>query len=217
VIRVSTALQFLPINHWSFSMKKIYTLTAVAVALALAGCAKQKKTEEVAACTFPGSSQKAPSWVCGIGGAVEGAAVWAAGSYQKTQAGVAFQEAQAMLNGRAQLVQQMRSVVSSGVKQATQTTGSGSSETVDQVASNTAKLISSETLVGSRKFAQVSGPDGTLYVLVGVDEAAAKRVVQQAVQTSMNNDRAQWQQFQGAKLQADLAAEVYKLGTQTMR
>jgi hypothetical protein len=56
-----------------------------------------------------------------------------------------------------------------------------------------------------------------MFVLVGVDESTSKRVVQQAVQTSMNNDRAQWQQFQGAKLQADLAAEVYKLGTQTMR
>ncbi len=71
--------------------------------------------------------------------------------------------------------------------------------------------------MGSRVFRQTTGPDGTMYVLVGVDEGTAKRVVQQAVQTSMNNDRAQWQQFQGAKLQADLAAEVYKLGTQTMR
>jgi NO-binding membrane sensor protein with MHYT domain len=60
-------------------MKTIYTLTAVAVALALAGCAKQKKTEEVADCTFPQSQQKAPVWVCNMG-VVEGVAVWATGS-----------------------------------------------------------------------------------------------------------------------------------------
>ena len=48
-------------------MKSIYTLTAVAVALALAGCAKQKKTEEVAECVFPQTTNKAPMWVCSQG------------------------------------------------------------------------------------------------------------------------------------------------------
>jgi|JI8StandDraft_2_1071088.scaffolds.fasta_scaffold21279_3 hypothetical protein len=197
-------------------MNKFQTLTLVAVAVALAGCAKPKKAEEVAECVFPQTTAKAPMWVCSQG-AVEGVAVWATGSYQKTAAGAAFQQDQATLNGRTRLAQQMRVVVTSGLKAAIQTTGAGASETVDQVASSASKSISAETLVGSRVFRTAYAPDGTMFVLVGVDEAAAKRVVQQAVQTSMNNDRAQWQQFQGAKLQADLAAEVYKLGTQNMR
>ncbi len=198
-------------------MRTVHIVTAIAAAAVLAGCAKPKKAaEEVADCVFPQTSAKAPMWVCSQG-SVEGVAIWAPGSYQKTAAGAAFQQDQATLNGRTRLAQQVRSVVTSGLKQAIQTTGAGSSETVDQVASSAAKSISAETLVGSRVFRTAYAPDGTMFVLVGVDEATAKRVVQNAVQTSMNNDRAQWQQLQGAKLQADLSAEVYKLGTQSMR
>lgn len=194
-------------------------LMAAAVALALVGCAskpKPQKIEEQAECVFPQSSAKAPTWVCGQG-TLDGVAVWAPGSYQKTAAGAAFQQDQATLSGRVRLAQQMRTMVTAGVKAHINTTGSGKSETVDQVASSTANSITAETLVGSRVFRTAYGPDGTMFVLVGVDEAAAKRVVDQAVATSMNNNRAQWQQVKGAQAQAELSAEVYKLGLQSMR
>jgi hypothetical protein len=198
-------------------MKFSSPLIAVAVALALAGCANKPKKEEIPDCVFPQTKERAPQWVCQQGPVVEGAAISAVGSWQKTGAGVAFQQDQATLVGRTRLAQQMRVLVTSGLKQAIQTTGAGSAETVDQVASSASKSISNETLVGSKVIRTAYAADGMLYVLVAVDEAGAKRVVDQALKTSMNNDRAQWQQFQGAKLQADLAAEVYKLGSQGMR
>lgn len=195
-------------------------LVAAAVVLALAGCASKKdrgqKIEEQAECVFPQSSAKAPIWVCGQG-ALEGVAIWAPGSYQKTAAGAAFQQDQATLSGRVRLAQQMRTMVTAGVKAHVQTTGSGKSETVDQVASSTANSITAETLIGSRVYRTAYGPDGTMFVLVGLDEANAKRVVDQAVGTSLNNNRAQWQQVKGAQAQAELSAEVYKLGLQSMR
>jgi len=197
-------------------MKRKELVIMLVAAAALAACGTKSKKEEVAECVFPQTTAKAPQWVCSQG-AVEGVAVWAPGSFQKTAAGPAFQQDQATLSGRTRLAQQMRVVVTSGIKAAIQTTGAGATETVDQVASSAAKSISVETLVGSRVFRTAYAPDGTMFVLVGVDESTAKRVVDQAVRTSMNNDRAQWQQFQGAKLQADLSAEVYKLGTQNMR
>jgi hypothetical protein len=197
-------------------MKTIHTLTIVAVALALAGCAKQKKAEEVAECVFPQTTAKAPAWVCSQG-SVEGVTLWATGSYQKTAAGAAFQQDQATLNGRVRLAQQIRTTVTGLVKNAMQTTGSGNTETVDQVASSTARSVTAETISGSRVFRTAYAPDGTMFVLVGVDQANLAKTVQQAAQTSMNNDRATWQKVEGAKLMAELNAEVYKLQPQGMR
>jgi len=193
-----------------------FALTLAAAALLAAGCASKAPKMAEADCVFPQTKEKAPPWVCRQGN-VEGVAVWEIGSWQKTGAGVGFQQDQAALSGRTRLAQQMRSVVSSGLKQFMGTTGAGATETVDQVASSTAKSISNESLVGSKIMRTVYAPDGTVYVLVGIDEAAAKKIVAQAVQTSMNNDRAQWQQLKGAQAQADLSAEIYKLGTQGMR
>lgn len=202
-------------NSYAAPVLKAALLAVVAAALAACGTKPQKEAE--AECVFPQSTQKAPSWVCSQGGGIEGVAIWAPGSFQKTAAGAAFQQDQATLNGRTRLAQQVRTVVTNGLKQAILTTGAGSGETVDQVASSASKSITAETLVGSRVYRTTYAPDGTMFVLVGIDETTAKRVVDQAVKTSMNNDKAQWQQVQGAKLQADLSAEVYKLGTQSMR
>lgn len=192
-------------------------LTATSVVV-LAGCQTSGgQREPDPDCVFPQTQARAPVWVCRQGTGPEGAAIWDVGSYQKTAAGVAFQQDQAALNGRSRLVQQMRSVVTSGLKQAIETTGAGKSETVDQLASSTAKLISSETLIGSRVFRTAYAPDGTAYVLVGIDEAGARRVIDTAVKTSQNNDRAQWQTVQSARLQVDLSAEIYKLGAQGLK
>jgi hypothetical protein len=195
------------------------TAMGATVALVLVGCAskpKPQKIEEQAACVYPQTSAQAPIWVCGQG-TLDGVAIWAPGSYQKTAAGAAFQQDQATLSGRVRLAQQMRTMVTAGVKAHIATTGGGASETVDQVASSTANSITAETLVASRVFRTAYGPDGTMFVLVGVDEAAAKQVVSQALATSMNNNRAQWQQVKGAQAQGELSAEVYKLGVQSMR
>lgn len=193
-------------------------MLAAAVALALVGCASKKpqKIEEQAECVFPQSNAKAPIWVCGQG-VLEGVAVWAPGSYQKTAAGAAFQQDQATLSGRVRLAQQMRTMITAGVKSHIETTGSGKGESVDQTAKSTANSVTAETLVGSRVYRTAYAPDGTMFVIVGMDETTAKRVVEQAVSTSMNNNRAQWQQVKGAQAQAELSAEVYKLGIQSMR
>ncbi len=47
-------------------------------------------------------------------------------------------------------------------------------------------------------------------MLVGLDEAAAQKVAETAIKTSMNNDQAAWQQFRAQKGQEELAAEISK-------
>ena len=76
------------------------------------------------------------------------------------------------------------------------TTGIGDAETVDSVSQSVLKTVSSDTLYGSRIYKSRVGPDGSMYVLVGLDEANTREAAAQAVASSMNNDRALWQQFQ---------------------
>lgn len=199
-------------------MKFTIPLLVVAVAVGLAGCASKKKEEERAECTFPDNpKEKAPSWVCNDDAPIEGVRIWAMGTWQKTGAGIGFQKDQAAAAARVRLAQTMKVTTTAMIKQHAQTTGAGTSETVDQVASSTARLFTSENLQGSRTIRTTYSSLGQVYVVVGMDPEAAKASITQALQTSMNNDRAQWQQYKGAQAQAELSAEIYKMGEQKMR
>ena len=101
------------------------------------------------------------------------------------------------------------------IKRYAETTGSGDSETVDKVNVSVSKLITSETLVGSRIFRSLANPNTkVLYVLTGFDAAAMQNNVQDAVKTSMRNNQALWQKFQAQKAQDELAAEISKMETE---
>jgi hypothetical protein len=160
------------------------------------------------ACYFPGDESRtlAPNWVCDE--PVEGVSVSAVGSAPKTSAGIDLQKQKAAASARVQLAQAMKIQVNNMIKDFAETTGTGDAETVDQVFTSVSKLITSETLVGSRIFKTTSAPDGTLWVLVGMDEQTAAAAAQAAVNTSMNNDQALWQKFMAEKAQEELDAAI---------
>ncbi|MDO8988675.1 MAG: LPP20 family lipoprotein [Sideroxyarcus sp.] len=194
-------------------MRNILFVTFSAVALiGLSGCASAPaKVEPVAAvpsCMFPNSREAAPGWVCDE--PVDGVAVTAVGSAPKSQAGIAFVKQMAAADGRVQLAQMMRIQVTNMIKQYAETTGAADQATVDQVNSSVTKQITNETLVGTRLLKSVTGPDGTLYVLVGLDAASAQQITEAAIKTSQNNDKAAWQQFRAQKGQDELAADIAK-------
>lgn len=187
--------------------KKFNVLLISAVALSIAACSTPPaKVAKVAECVFPGSDKAAPLWVCD--GPVEGVAVSAVGSAEKSGAGIDFMKQMAATAARVQLAQTMKVRVNNMVKQFAETTGAGSKETVDKVNTLVTKTITAETLVGSKIFRSIVAPDGTMYVLVGLDEATAQKLTETALKTSMNNDRAAWQQFRAQKSQDELAAEI---------
>ncbi|MFA7400754.1 MAG: hypothetical protein WCZ98_09760, partial [Sideroxydans sp.] len=72
------------------------------------------------------------------------------------------------------------------------------------------KQITDETLVGTKLLRSITGPDGAMYVLVGLDESSAQQIAEVAIRSSMNNDRAAWQQFRAQKNQDELAADIAK-------
>lgn len=188
---------------------KLNVLLISAVALGLAACAGTSKKDVVAECVFPNTEKAAPLWVCD--GPVEGVAVSAVGSFPKSAAGTDFMKQQAATSARVKLAQQMKVHVQNSIKQYAETTGAGDKETVDQVYTATTKQITDQTLVGTKIFRSAQGPDGAMYVLLGMDEASTQKLTESALKTSMNNEKALWQKFQAGKAQDELAADIAKM------
>ncbi len=180
---------------------------AAAAVLGVAAC-KTKPKEPVVECTFPNTTAAAPGWVCDQ--PVAGISVAAVGSAQKTAAGMAFMREMAGTSARAELARQMKIQVQGMIKQYAETTGAGDAETVDRVNTSVTKQITNESLSGTKIMRSIVAPDGTLYVLVGVDEATRQALVKAAVNTSLNNERAAWQQFRAKKGFEELADDIAK-------
>lgn len=178
------------------------------VLIGIAGCSTSPSKESLAECTFPNSQTAAPGWVCDQ--PVEGVAVAALGSAAKSDAGFSFMRQMAATDARVQLAQNLKIQVQNGIKQYVETTGAASKETVDRVNTSVTKQITDQSLQGTKILKSITGPDGALYVLVGLDEVAAQKLTEAAIRTSMNNDQAAWQQFRAQKGQEELAADIAK-------
>ena len=180
--------------------------SVVTGALLLTSCAGEVK-QAAPDCVFPDApSAAAPGWVCDE--PVEGVEVSAVGVAEKTAAGHSFMKNMAATDARVQLAQAMKVHVQNMVKQYAETTGAADTETVDKVNSSVTKQITDETLVGTRIFKTRTSPNGTLYVLLGMDGSIAAKATENALKTSMNNDKALWQQFKATKAQDELAAAI---------
>lgn len=193
------------------NIAKVLLVSVVALGLSACESNPVKEAPKKAAvpdCVFPNTQEAAPGWICDE--PVEGLAVSAVGSAEKTAAGNEFMKQMAATAARVQLAQRMKVTVANMVKQYVETTGAGKDESVDKVNTSVTKQITSETLAGTQIYKSRVAPDGTLYVLVGLNEAAAQKLTEAAVKTSMNNDRALWQKFQAGKAQDELAAEIAK-------
>ncbi|MDH5391902.1 MAG: LPP20 family lipoprotein [Gammaproteobacteria bacterium] len=182
-------------------------LTSFAMVSLLAACGGAKKGDDVPDCVFPDATDtRAPGWICDE--PVAGVTVSAVGSAQKSGAGNSFMKQMAATDARVQLAQNMKVEVRNMIKQYVETTGAADAETVDKVNTSVTKQITSQTLVGTRIFKSRISPKGTLYVLLGMDSGSVKAAAENAVKTSMQNERALWQQFKASKSQSELAAEI---------
>lgn len=182
-------------------------LTSAAMMSLLVACGGTKKAEVAPDCVFPDAKETAaPGWICDE--PVAGVTVSSVGSAQKSGAGHSFMKQMAATDARVQLAQNMKVEVRNMVKQYVEATGAGDQETVDKVNTSVTKQITSQTLVGTRIYKSRVSPNGTLYVLLGMDPNAVKVAAENALKTSMNNERALWQQFKAKKSQDELAAEI---------
>lgn len=189
--------------------KAAYLVAGVAMTALLAGCGGKTK-EDVADCVFPDApGTEAPGWICDE--PVEGVEVSAVGSADKSAAGHDFMKQMAATSARVQLAQRMKVKVQNMIKQYVETTGAADQETVDKALTSVTKQITNETLVGTKIYKTRTSPTGSLYVLLGMDPASVETAAQNAIKTSMNNERALWQQFKAQKAQDELAVEISKM------
>ena len=188
--------------------EKISALVLACVAtVLLASCSSDDTKLDEPDCVFPDSpTTAAPGWICDE--PVDGVEVSAVGVAAKSAAGHSFMKNMAATDARVQLAQSMTVHVQNMVKQFAETTGAADSETVDKVNTSVTKQITDETLVGTKILKTRTSPNGALYVLVGMDAALAATATENALRTSMNNDRAAWQQFRAEKGQDELASSI---------
>ncbi len=180
----------------------------VLMVILLTGCSGSDEIKQAEPdCVFPDSpSTSAPGWICDE--PVAGIEVSAVGVAEKTAAGHSFMKSMAATDARVQLSQSMQVHVQNMVKQYAETTGAADAETVDKVNTSVTKQITDATLVGTKIYKTRTSPNGTLYVLLGMDESMTATATQNVLKTSMNNDNALWQQFKAQKGQDELAAAI---------
>lgn len=188
--------------------KQISKAGVLIVAVMLAACSSDKVVKTAAPdCVFPDApSATAPGWICDE--PVAGIAVSAVGVAEKSAAGHSFMKNMAATDARVQLAQAMQVHVQNMVKQYAETTGAADSETVDKVNTSVTKQITDQSLVGTKIYKTRTSPNGALYVLLGMDPTATVNATQNALKTSMGNNKALWQQFKAKKGQDELAAAI---------
>ena len=171
---------------------------AVAIAATLVGCggAEPKPQKEEADFRCHKENVLAPEWTCKP--KVEGAYA-ALGVAAKSAAGIGHMRRVALMNGRSELAQQIKTDIKDKVEGFTRTTGVGDSETVDMVSTSVTKQVARVALAGSEDVDSWEAPSGALYMLVMIPKKAVNKAVQDAVKTSFKNDNALWQQFQSQK------------------
>lgn len=192
----------------SGSLFRLPAAGIIAMSVLLTACGARDDVKQAEPeCVFPDApGTAAPGWICDE--PVDGVEVAAVGTAEKSAAGHSFMKNMAATDARVQLAQSMKVHVQNMVKQFAETTGAADSETVDKVNTSVTKQITDETLIGTKIFKTRTSPNGTLYVLLGLDANAAANATENAIRSSMNNDNALWQQFKASKGQDELAESI---------
>lgn len=184
-----------------------FTITALAGLLwLLAGCSATPQRPATAGCTFPDSRSPAPAWVCGE--PLEGVTVSAVGSAPAAEAGSGFTRQMASTDARVQLAQSLRVHVSNLIRDYVAVTGMADGESVDRVSTSVSQQITDETLIGSRIYRTAVAPNGSMYVLVGLDANYARELGERAIRSSMRHERTLWQHFQAERSLDELARAI---------
>jgi hypothetical protein len=159
------------ILHVVLSMAMVLSIGALtSTQVAAATEAKVKKAKK---CLFPKSRKRAPSWVCDAH--AEGMAAAAVGSFAKSKAGLSHMEQMAAADARANLVRDLHASVQNKIKGSSQNTAGEDGALIDK--------ITSDSLEGSRIMKRAYAPNGTIYVLVGLDQANANKLIENITAT----------------------------------
>jgi hypothetical protein len=187
--------------------RTLLTLTAVSLVLmlALAGCGKNVKRIDNE--RLEEEYEHAPDWVLAE---YDAKMLSAVGSAHIGKGGIQFARTEALSNARGELARQVSVKVRGLVNTFAQQTGIGDDQTLDAFSKQVSKLVTDETLAGSREKDTWISPSSDIYVLAVLEPAAVQESVRRQVLSGFQQDSARWQEFKARNGNAELDAEIAK-------
>ena len=169
-------------------------------------CAEQTVQPEntLPACVYP-NRQAAPSWVCGK--PVLGVAIQAVGVADKSVAGLNYMQDMAKIAAVKHLSELFKVKVAKSISQYLTLIAAGNAVSI-KVGESVTQTINSETLEVAKQYHAQTGPEGRMYVLVGLDKETSRMLLEKAVKISMTKDQDLWLKIQTQKSFAEMAVEI---------
>ena len=118
--------------------------------------------------------------------------------------GPMYQESQASIQARSNLLENLRSEASKKILQYLRASEADTSEDIELIVQSVLGNIDRNSLFGSLTQRSLLGPDGWFYVLVGMDSVKVDKVVARAIAASMEQDQDLWSGFAEQMRDADL-------------
>ncbi len=183
----------------------ILTLVCLTLMLALTGCGKQVK--KIDNDRLEEEYQHAPDWVLAE---YRGDIISAVGSACIGKGGIQFARTEALANARSELARQVSVKVRGLVNTFAQQTGIGDDQTLDAFSKQVSKLVTDESLSGSREKEMWLSPSEDVYVLAVLEKTEVKESVRRQVISGYRQDSARWQEFKAKNANQELDAEIEK-------
>jgi hypothetical protein len=183
----------------------LLTIFSLALLPALTGCGKSVK--QVDNQQFEEEYEHAPGWVLSR---YEGEALFAVGSARIGKGGIQFARTEALANARGELARQVSVKIRGLVNTFAQQTGIGDDQTLDAFSKQVSKLVTDETLSGSREEDTWISPSSEFYVLAVLDKEAVQQSVRRQMISGYQQDSARWQEFKAKDGNAELDEEIIK-------
>lgn len=184
--------------------RDILLAVGILLAFSLSACssgAKAKIDNDALEKTY----KNAPAWV--LSGSEEDL-FSAVGSAPIGKGGMQFARTEAMGYGRTELARQVAVKVKSLVNNFSQQVGIGEEQTLDAFSKQVAKLVTDETLAGSRQKDIWISPSSEVFVLMVLDKEAVESSVRRQVVNSYRQNSSQWQEFQAKNANETLDKEI---------
>ncbi len=183
-------------------MKKKLVLLSV-ILLLVAGCSNNEtKEEKIEVTPIKNSAFKnLPEWVLQP---TYSNGIAAVGQAKIGKAGLSFAKTEALANARNEIARQVEVQVDNMFTSYLNTTGIGSDETVDKVATDVSKQVASLSLTGSKQLNVWISEEDDVYILVGVDNSTLNKEVKESVV----NQKALYQEIKAKQAQDDLETAV---------
>ncbi len=183
----------------------ILTLVSLVLMLALAGCGR--KVKKIDNALLEEEFEHAPDWVLTE---YKGEEFSAVGSARIGKGGIQFARTEAIANARSELARQVLVKVRGLVNTFAQHTGIGDDQTLDAFSKQVSKLVTDETLSGSREKDMWISPSSDLYVLAVLGKTEVKESVRRQVISGYQQDSARWQEFKAKNGNEELDEEIIK-------